>query len=154
MSSLNSFETDSSLKSQRSSTSTVATRFSHLSEFNPQNSVRLSGTSQRLKEESYSSSQSPGDADPPQSRFHCTVPHCSHTFPDEGTRTHHEQNAHEYNGNFTCLLDACTSSCSFPCFQICHFKPFQTQRWDLLKAHLQKEHPDTKFTLETLPNSW
>ncbi|KAH6713371.1 hypothetical protein BKA61DRAFT_552970 [Leptodontidium sp. MPI-SDFR-AT-0119] len=154
MSSLNSFETDSSLKSQRSSTSTVATRFSHLSEFNPQNSVRLSGTSQRLKEESYSPSQSPRDADPPQNRFHCTVPHCSHTFPDEGSRTHHEQNAHEYNGNFTCLLDACTSSCSFPCFQICHFKPFQTQRWDLLKAHLQKEHPDTKFTLETLPNSW
>ncbi|KAH7350614.1 hypothetical protein BKA65DRAFT_475994 [Rhexocercosporidium sp. MPI-PUGE-AT-0058] len=153
MTSLNSFETNSSLESQRSSTSTVATRFSHLSDFNPQNSIRLSGAPQRLKEESISPFQSPRDTNLPPNNVQCTIPHCAHTFSDEGSRIHHEKNSHEYK-SFSCLLDACTSSCSFPCFQIRHFKPFQTQRWDLLKAHLQKEHPDTKFTLETLPDSW
>jgi len=154
MSSLSSFETDSSLKSQRSSTSTIATRFSHVSEFNPQNTSRHSAASERLMKDPYPQLPSSKGPDQLKNTFHCAAPHCNLTFPDDTTRAQHEQTAHDSNGNFTCLLDACTSSCSFPCFQICHFKPFQTQRWDLLKAHLQKEHPDTKFTLETLPNSW
>ncbi|KAK0108101.1 hypothetical protein ONS95_002922 [Cadophora gregata] len=154
MSSLGSFETDSSLKSQRSSTSTIATRFSHLSDFNPQNTVRHSAASHRLIEETCPPSPGSQGVDLPNNTIHCTAPHCSYTFSDDASRERHEQTAHEYKGNFTCLLDACTSACSFPCFQICHFKPFQTQRWDLLKAHLQKEHLDVKFTLETLPDSW
>ncbi|KAL2071832.1 hypothetical protein VTL71DRAFT_13067 [Oculimacula yallundae] len=154
MSSLGSFETDSSLKSQRSSTSTVATRFSHLSEFNSPNASRLSGTSHRTKEESYCPFEGPKDINIVSRQLHCTVPHCTYTFCDDRARKHHEENAHEFNGNFTCLLDACTSACNFPCFQMSHFKPFQTQRWDLLKEHLQKEHPATKFTLETLPGAW
>ncbi|KAH7420146.1 hypothetical protein BKA64DRAFT_716496 [Cadophora sp. MPI-SDFR-AT-0126] len=154
MSSLSSVETDSSLKSQRSSTSTIATRFSHLSEFNPQNTARNSGTPHRLKEEPDPPSPSSRDIYVPDDTIHCTFLHCSYTFSDDAARVQHERSAHEFNGTFTCLLDACASSCSFPCFQICHFKPFQTQRWDLLRAHLQKEHPENKFTLYTLPNSW
>lgn len=153
LSSLSSFETDSSLKSQRSSTSTVATRLSHFSDFTPQNSARFSSTSQARIDEPCSPLQ-PKKAEACPTGTVCTAPNCKQSFPDHIARGRHEDTVHKLNLGFTCLLDACTSSCSFPCFQICHFKPFQTDDWDLLRAHLQKEHPTVRYTLETLPLAW
>jgi hypothetical protein len=143
--------TDPSLRSNRSSKTTVDSQAS-LSNGLSQATISSStapGTPLRGHQ-----TASPADtiSSTPARMFSCMEPLCMEKFTRKADRERHEGTKHG-GAKYTCLLDVCNASCSNPCALKYHNTPFQDARADKLKAHLAGFH-SMSLKQKDIPKSW
>ena len=151
LSSYNSVDTDTTLVTRPSSTSTLPSQVSQPPRKLPPQRTMSSAFSSKKTHRRISSTGS-SSSSTPAPRIPCTVPSCSTTFGRPSDRDRHMSSQHDTNSGFTCLLHTCSKFCPDNCSNKEHTRPpLSGSRQDKMKEHLEKVHGRKLKTMNDVP---
>ena len=150
-SSYNSVDTDTTLVTRPSSTSTISSQASQPPrKLPPQRTISSAYSSKKPHRRICSTGSSSSST--PAPRIPCSVSSCTTTFGRPYDRDRHMSSQHNMNSGFTCLLHTCSKFCPDNCSNKEHTRPpLSGSRQDKMKEHLEKVHGRKLKTMNDVP---